>query len=55
MVNIAFPGLWFKSGEIKNLCFTTAIKNICKSDCHLGAHGSSMCLGVVFAINSNEF
>ena len=26
MANIAFPDQWFKSGQVKNLCFTTATK-----------------------------
>ena len=32
------------------ICFYHRHKDICKSDCHLGAHGSSICLEVVFSI-----
>ena len=33
---------------VEDLCFYLRHKDVCKSDCHLGSHGGSMYLEVVF-------
>ena len=50
IVNVTFPNCRFYDALANNLCFNVGHKNVCKSNGHFCAHGSTVDLEVVPSI-----